>query len=157
MVFQKAQGTDLEAVFQLYKSVIGTPFCVWDDEYPGWQDIDEDYRNDNLFVMKEDDKLLGAISIITNNELDALDFWKEPNAKEFARVVVAPNCQGRGIAAQMVAGVFRELRNRNIPAVHLLVAKANLPAQQLYRKCGFAFLGTCFMFGHDYIGCEIIL
>lgn len=157
MEFQLASENELEAVLQLYHAVIGKPYCVWDENYPGWQDITEDYENGNLFVMKDRDRIVGAISIILHNELDELDFWKEAHALELARVVVSPDYQGQGIAASMVQRIEPVIKSRGYSAIHLLAAEANLPAQAVYRKCGFAFLGKCFMFGHDYIGCEKLL
>lgn len=157
MIFRKANETDLESVLQLYHAVIGMPCCVWDEEYPGWQDLTEDYENGNLYVMEEDGHITGAISIILHNELDNLDFWQEKRALELARVVVHPDCQGKGIADRMVRCIEAVIRDRGFPAIHLLAAEANLPAQAVYRKCGFSFLGKCFMFGHDYIGCEKLL
>lgn len=157
MVFRKAKREDLEKVFQLYRSVVGTPCCVWDDDYPGWIDINEDHENGTLYVMEEDAAILGSISIVVHNELDELTFWKEKEARELARVAVAPGQQGKGIAQRMVLEITSILKAQGVPSIHLLVAKANPPAQSVYRKCGFQFLGSCFMFGHDYIGCEKIL
>lgn len=157
MEFRKVNKDELESVFLLYQSVIGRPYCVWDEDYPGWQDITEDYENGNLYVTTDESRIVGAISIILHNELDDLDFWQESSALELARVVVAPDCQGRGIAARMVQSIAPIIKSRGYSAIHLLAAEANLPAQAVYRKCGFAFLGNCFMFGHPYLGCEKIL
>ena len=157
MIFRKAVEHDLETVFSLYRSVTGRPFCVWDDDYPGWIDINEDFENGTLYVMEEDGAIIGAISIVVHNELDELAFWEQRCARELARVVVAPGQQGKGIAQRMVAEIASILRHQGVGAIHLLVAKDNLPAQSVYRKCGFRFLENCFMFGHDYIGCERIL
>lgn len=157
MIFRKATQPELPAVFSLYQSVVGSPFCVWDEAYPGWEDIREDFDNGTLYVMAEGDELLGAISVIVHNELDQLPFWQQAQARELARVVVAPGHQGQGIAQRMVTEISGVLQAQGIPAIHLLVAHANPPAQQVYRRCGFRFLGSCFMFGHDYYGCEKIL
>ena len=157
MIFRKANEADLEGVYALYRSVIGSRFCVWDDNYPGWIDIHEDDENGTLYVMEEEGAIIGAISIVVHNELDELTFWQRRNARELARVTVAPGQQGKGIARQMVTQTAAILKGQGVEAIHLLVAEANPPAQRVYRKCGFRFLGSCFMFGHDYIGCEKIL
>lgn len=157
MIFRQAEKQDLKAVFELYRCVVGKPFCVWNDEYPGWLDINEDFENGTLYVMSQEDTILGAISIVVHNELDELTFWQQKDARELARVVVAPGQQGKGIAQRMVEEVASILKAQGVGSIHLLVAEANPPAQRVYRKCGFQFLGTCFMFGHDYIGCEKIL
>lgn len=157
MEFRKAEKDDLDQVYKLYKSVVGTPFCVWDEQYPDWYDIHEDDENGTLYVMAEGDTIVGAISIIVHNELDELDFWTIRDAREIARVVVDPKHQGKGIAGKMVEEIADVLRKQGLSAIHLLVAEANPPAQRVYQKAGFQTLGTCFMFGHDYFGCELPL
>ena len=157
MIFRKAEQQNLKAVYNLYASLVGSPFCVWDDQYPGWVDINEDFENGTLYVMAQGNAILGAISIVVHNELDQLPFWTVANAREIARVAVSPQHQGKGIAKKMVEEITGILRCQGVKAIHLLVAEENPPAQRVYCKCGFQFLGTCFMFGHDYIGCEKIL
>ena len=115
MVFRKAKREDLEKVFQLYRSVVGTPCCVWDDDYPGWIDINEDHENGTLYVMEEDAAILGSISIVVHNELDELTFWKEKEARELARVAVAPGQQGKGIAQRMVSEIASILKAQRVP------------------------------------------
>ena len=157
MEFRKARKEELTGIFTLYRSVAGRNFSVWDDDYPGWPEIHEDYENGTLYVMTEGNTIVGAISIVVNNELDALPYWKCKNAREIARVAVAPGQQGKGIGAAMVQQIAALLRGNGTAAIHLLAAEANLPAQAVYRKCGFQFLGKTFMFGHDNLGCELIL
>ena len=77
MIFRKAEKQDLEAVFALYRSVVGTPCCVWNDDYPGWPEIHEDFENGTLYVVSREEAILGAISIVVKNELDELTFWQQ--------------------------------------------------------------------------------
>lgn len=157
MIFRQAQQQDLSQIHALYRSLVGRPYCTWDETYPDWIEINEDYENGGLYVMAEGAEIVGAISIVSKNELDELPFWRSSGAKEIARVAVAPGQQRKGIASQMTAAAIRTLKAQGIPAIHLLVAKGNPPAQQVYRKNGFAFLGECFQFGHDFFACEKIL
>lgn len=157
MEFRKANQNDLCSILQLYHRVVGSPYCVWDENYPTWRDIQEDYENYNLFVMDDNGQIVGAISIVLQNELDELDFWHERHALEIARVVVSPDRQGQGIAEKMVMNIEAEIKSRNYSAIHLLAAKVNLPAQAVYRKCGYHYTGECFLFGHDYYGFEKLL
>ena len=60
MVFRKAKEEEKEDIFLLYRSVVGMPFCVWDD-YPGRDEIEEDMAAGTLFVLEMEGKLLGAI------------------------------------------------------------------------------------------------
>ena len=48
MLFRKAEMSEAETVMGLYKDVIGTPFCTWDESYPGEQEITEDLQEGTL-------------------------------------------------------------------------------------------------------------
>ena len=42
MLFRKACRDDADAVSALYSAVKGTRFCVWNDSYPGEEEIEGD-------------------------------------------------------------------------------------------------------------------
>ena len=142
----------------LYRAVIGTPFCVWDESYPGEEEIQNDLASGTLYVLERDGEVIGAISIVPENETDDLDCWKvKENAREFARVVVRPDCQHQGLSFYLVDGIIQELKKQHAAAIHIAVAKRNIPAQKLYRKMGFDFCGESEIFGSNYYLCEKIL
>lgn len=157
MIFRKAKQQDLDEVYKLYRSLVGSAMCTWDEYYPGWIQINEDFQHGGLYVMEENSTIAGAISLVPENELDALPFWVCSQAREIARVAVAPGLQGKGIAYQMVSALTAQVFQSGVPAIHLLVSVENAPAQRLYRKCGFTFLNRCSMFGLDFFACEKLL
>ncbi len=159
MEFRRAAATELEGILELYRSVIGTEFCTWNEFYPGEEEIGTDYRNNNLFVMVESEQLLGALSVIYENELDELDYWKVRSGavREIARVVVNTRFQGKGIAYEMVRQIEGALKGERCTAIHLLVACKNIPAYKTYMKAGFKVMGECDMYGNHYYACEKLL
>jgi len=158
MIFRKADTRDAKTVLALYRAVIGTPFCVWDESYPGEEEIQNDLASGTLYVLERDGEVIGAISIVPENETDDLDCWKvKENAREFARVVVRPDCQHQGLSFYLVDGIIQELKKQHAAAIHIAVAKRNIPAQKLYRKMGFDFCGESEIFGSNYYLCEKIL
>jgi ribosomal protein S18 acetylase RimI-like enzyme len=56
---------------------------------------------------------------------------------ELLSISVDPEGRGKGIAKQLIDAGFKECRKRKIGSVKVLVASENLPANQLYQKCGF--------------------
>ncbi len=58
---------------------------------------------------------------------------------ELLSIVVSPEGRGKGIAKQLTEAGFEECANRGIDKVKVLVAADNLPANNLYKKCGFEF------------------
>ena len=158
MQFRLAKMEEAAEIAALYHSVNGLPFCTWDETYPGAEEIQGDLATDCLFVLENEGTLVGAISIVPENELDDRECWTvKENASEFARVVIRPSDQGKGLSRCLVEGVIEEMRKRGAKAVHLSVAKQNIPAQKLYRREGFEFVGEADMYGHSYFLCEKLL
>lgn len=154
--FSEACVGEADQVLALYQSVTGGDFCIWNEYYPGMQQIREDYESANLFVLRNSADIIGAISIVPENELDDLELWKIKDGKiaEIARVAVAPEHQGKGLALKMAAEIEKVLEDRGYHAVHLLAALSNIPACHTYRKAGYQLLGECDMFGHRFCAFE---
>ena len=51
MLFRKAETREAEAIRALYQAVIGTPFCTWDESYPGETEIAGDLSAGTLYVL----------------------------------------------------------------------------------------------------------
>ena len=117
-VFDQAGTEDREQVLSLYHSVIGSEYCTWNANYPSMYEIQADIENADLFVFRDGVKIIGAISIVPENELDALEIWRNKDGKlaEIARVAVAPNYQGKGLALIMVRGDGRRSLDKEITA-----------------------------------------
>lgn len=159
MTFRKAGEHELAAVMLLYKSVIGTVGCTWSEQYPSEKELRDDYTADCLFVLDVHNIILGAVSVVPENELDDQETWtvNDGTQREIARVVVTPACQGCGYARRMLTQLFEQLKAAGCHSVHILVAKINKPAIRLYRSMGFSFLGECFLYEYHFFTCEKIL
>ena len=158
MKLRKANENDFLSVLSLYKSAIGTEGCVWDENYPSESEINADIAAGTLYVYTDGEEIVGAVSVLPENELDGLPEWKVTSGHcEIARVVISRGRRGEGLAGGMLTELTELLRGQGVKAVHLLAAKNNPPALALYRRLGFAFYGEVFMFGHDYLMAELLL
>jgi len=156
--FRKAKEDEKETILCLYRSVMNTQFCTWTDDYPSMDEINWDLSAGNLFVLTNSEAIVGAVSIVPENELNDLPFWQEnTSVGEIARICLSPAFQGKGISAVLLEMIEDELIRRGIHAVHLLVAKKNIPAYRTYLKAGFSVRGECAMFGNDFYACEKVL
>ena len=101
--------------------MIGSEFCTWNEFYPGREEIEADMSCGNLYVLTEEEKTRGTAGLTVKiglserrpsfreNELDDLEFWSRPEtagnreekACEIARIVVAPEYQGKGLAKKI--------------------------------------------------------
>ena len=158
MELLNAKFDDLKEVELLYKSVVGTRYCVWNEEYPTIFEIENDFSHNNLFVLKEKNKVIGAVSVNFENEMDdVLCFSGTDNPCEIARVVVKPTYQGKNIGYFMIKSLLEKLKTLDYSVVRLAVEVNHVPAIKLYEKCGFKKVGTHYMYEHHYYLYEYIL
>ena len=150
-VIVPAAEKDREELLALYRAQIGREFCPWDDEYPGEESIDWDLSRNALFVMKAKGKILAAISIEEDEEVDAFSFWDrglEPSG-ELARLAVQPQEQNQGIAKIVLQFGLDELKRRGFRGVRLMVNKTNPKAIRAYAPFGFRVAGECHIYDQD--------
>ena len=159
MLLMQADVSELKSVEKLYKSVRGQKGCVWNEEYPTFADIENDFKAGCLYVFARGGEIIGAASVVPENELDDLDCFsvKDGTHLEIARVVIARQYQGNGYSENMLAQLFAVLYDKGCRSVHLLVIRDNHAAIKTYRKLDFSFLGECSRYGHDYFICEKLL
>ena len=150
VTFRMARHCDAEQVLSLYQRARTGEFCTWNEYYPGITEVEEDLKTENLYVMTQDESIIGAISVVPENELDCFGCWSCREGKEIARVVIDHAYQGRGLALDMVQHVEAILRGKGCKAIHLSVVKTNIPARKTYIKAGFVAVGEADMYGNSY-------
>ena len=155
--FRMARSGDAAQVLSLYHKAKTGAFCVWDDAYPTMTEIRQDLDAKTLYVLTQEDRVIGAISVVPENELDELDCWTKKDGKEIARVVIDTDFQGQGLAFEMVENIQSVLEKTGQSAIHLAVAEANIPAYRTYQRAGFSKVGEADLFGHHYTLMEMIL
>lgn len=154
-VLAPAKKEDLRQILQLYRSVLGQPGCHWTIAYPNEATLCEDFRSGGLYVLRKGKAIIGAGSIVAQNELDDLKCWSYPqNAREIARIVIAPKYQGKGYGKYLINQLCVILDRSGIHAVHLLVSVQNNHAKNLYREAGFFSRGPVHRYDHDYYAFE---
>ena len=141
MKFDRVRKEEADTVLKLYRSLLGTPYCVWTEDYPTEKEVEFDFSRDALFCMRDDDgNIIGVISIDDDPNVECLTCWSKtmvPSA-EVSRVGVYQEFQNQGIARKLLVGV------------HLLVAKDNVKALRSYDKLNFESVGECELWGHMY-------
>ena len=148
--FRMATQDDAAQVLSLYESAKSGALCVWNESYPSMTEIAHDLETGNLYVMTDGGNIIGAISVVPENELDGFDCWSCKGGKEIARVVIDKAYQGHGLSFEMVQNIVTILRKNGCKAIHLSVVKSNIPAYKTYIKAGFAVVGEAQMYGNDY-------
>lgn len=159
-MIRKAEKTDREKILELYEGVKDSPFCTWNEYYPGEEDIDIDLGNSALFVMEEDGEIIGALSLVTADDADELDIWDVTKGKktgELERICVSYSFSGKGLAGELVSYGESVLREKGCEGIRLLCAKINIPAYRTYYKAGYTVSGECGLYGNEYLAMEKLL
>lgn len=153
---RSAKVIDLGTIQAFYQSVIGQQGCAWNEKYPATEDIMNDYNCGCLYVLQQNKNVIGAVSVVPENELDDLDCWKikDGTHKEIARVVISRRNQGKGYSKEMLRQLFSKLSAHGCKSIHLLVSKDNEAAIKTYKALGFDFIDECYRYEHNYYVCE---
>ena len=144
-VIEKATAKDKDEILKLYKSQLGRKYCPWNDDYPSMETIDFDLSRDALLVMREEGKIIAAISVDDDEEVNNLECWTselQPGG-ELSRLAVSPDCQSKGLAKEMIETGLEELRDRSYKSLHFLVNRHNLKALKCYSAFPFNKVGEC--------------
>ena len=150
-----AKKEDLTEILKMYRSVIGKNGCNWSISYPNEATLHEDFSTGNLYVLWRGSKMIGAGSVVPNNELDDLDCWQyNKNAREIARIVIKPEYQSKGFGKHLVKKLCYKLNENGYNAVHLLASTENPHALNLYRETKFYCKGECQRYDHTYYAFE---
>lgn len=151
--FELATKNDREQILALYEMQKGREFCAWDEDYPSNETIDFDLSRDALFIIKEDNKVIAAISLEVDEAVDSLECWNKDlfPGGELARVAVNPSMQGKGIARKLMQRGMDELKARGYKSIHFLVNKYNVKAIRCYSVFDFNVVGECFMYDQDFL------
>ncbi len=158
-IIELANETEKDEILGLYKAQLGREFCPWNEYYPSMDEINFDLSRDSLFVMKEDDKIIAAISIDEDESVEELPYWNSSLAPgaELSRLAVSPDCQGNGIAKEMIVHGMEELKNRGFKSLHFLVNRNNVKALKCYAAFGFNKVGECELYDQPMLCYEIEL
>jgi len=160
--FERAAPADAEAVWALFQEAKRTGrengTTDWDDGYPTREIVEEDIACGALWALREDGRLIAAISLIREDFEDDLDVgWTDAPSCILARLCVDPALQGRGIGADMMLRITREARRQGFRATRHLAALKNPAALHLYRKLGYRELGRVVCFDIDFVAFERLI
>lgn len=149
--FERAKAQDAQEIAALYRSLIHAPHSTWSEDYPTIEDVRQDLAGSGILLAREaGGRIVAAISICEEEELEGIAPWYADVTKfvSFARLGVAMDYQGQGLARQMLTRAMEIAKAQGYEAVRFLVAKSNPIAQRSYAKLGFDVCGEHEMWGY---------
>ena len=154
---ERAMPGDADEVYALYHSLLEAPYSTWSEDYPTRDDVTEDVSHGWTLVMRTDaGRISAAIALVPGEqepEFEEFAPWY-PDVKRWAcpaRLGVALDQQGKGLARRMLSAAMDYARAEGYDGVRFLVAKSNPVAQRSYAKLQFDVCGECEMWGENWL------
>lgn len=152
MKIRKAKIEEAEEILKIYKSLIGYEGCLWDEYYPNIEIVNNDIKNETLYVALIDDEIVGTAQSGIDEELFNMEFFtkEKKNPRDLSRVAVKKEYQKQGIARKIIAYIEDELRKDGVDYMYLTVGKTNIKAYNLYKSIGYETKGEMVKFDIDW-------
>lgn len=153
MECKKADSTDVEEISKLYDDVCG--YLSEHENYPGWkkgiyptgEDADAGIKESSLYVAKDHNRIVGTMILRHKPEEGYKNVkWLTDDNYEKIYVVytlaVHPDFFGMGIGEKLLGFAEELAKKEGCVSLRLDVVKGNIPAENLYKKCGYQYMGT---------------
>ncbi len=157
MNFEFASMEDYDEIQGLYwdlidKSSKEESFPDWKKgEHPSGEFLTQSIEQKTLVLLREQGMIMACAIVNTDsNEEYKRVPWKVSEAECKVWIIhalaVRYECQGKGLATQLVEEIISYGRRNGIRAIHLDVIDKNTRADKLYQKAGFCYVSTEMIF-----------
>ncbi|MCI6290212.1 MAG: GNAT family N-acetyltransferase, partial [Clostridiales bacterium] len=119
-----ASPQDADAIWALYRSLLGSPYGTWDEDYPTREIVEEDLANNDVLLLRLPEGGIGAAIVVEKSEEFEADVPWYPDVTRWCalgRLGVAHGLQGRGIARRMLTEAMARAKAEGYEAVRFLV------------------------------------
>ena len=119
----------------------------WNEHYPSKIVFESDINRNELFVLEENSKIVGTITISTFMDKEYKDVhWLTPSKNNIYihRLSVHPNYQGKGYAQKMMAFAENYAVENKFISVRLDTFSQNNRNQKFYETRGYKKLGNIY-------------
>jgi GNAT superfamily N-acetyltransferase len=147
-MIKKLSTDHLSDAFSIIESVIAKmtneQIFQWDEQYPTLQIIEKDIDEGQAFGFFHLDELRGYIVLNDeySPEYNSLE-WNDKNGTSLIvhRLSIKADCQGQGIAKQLMIFAEEYAKKNNYSSIKLDAFLLNKAALQLYEKLGYTKVG----------------
>ena len=160
MKINRATTENYESIIVFYDDVTDrTPdmerFARWQKgKHPTHDGIRAYIEEGSMYLYKENDTIVGAMAVTMYQGTDyhAIEWSRQVQDNEVAVIhilAVSPDCQGKGIGAEMVREAIRRAQKSGMKAVRLDALASNTPAHRLYKSLGFEYRGQQHLYAEN--------
>ena len=162
-MIRPATAADLNAIADIYDAIltreesVGPVYTNWQrGKYPTIDTARQVLEAGTLYVAEEDGEVYGCVNLNGEQlaEYAALN-WSVPADPEDVMVIhtlcISPRWAGRGKAREFVAFCEEEGRRQGKTVMRLDTYEGNYPANAMYPKLGYTFVGGTEFFFQGFI------
>lgn len=138
---------DLDEIDQLAVNVIEHMSLAnipqWNLEYPRKKHYYKDVLQDALYVYREKDVILGAITVLEENDppYQTINGWIKEKSMVIHRVIVLPSAQNKGIAQKLFDYAFQLAINGGYESIKIDTHLENYKMRNFLTKNNFKEIG----------------
>ena len=137
-----AELKDLQDIKDVYSKIVdnmnSNGIHIWNEYYPN-EVFEDDIKEKNLYLLKDNNIILGAFVICEHNDIESDVKWTDKESKAFLlnRVGVNVDYMRQGIGQKLINEAARVSKEKGANFLRLLVCEENIPAIKFYEKYGF--------------------
>lgn len=126
----------------------------WSAIYPDYPDFEKDLSRDALYVVEMDQKVVGSISVLPENDpYYRLLAWKGYHALVVHRLMVLPEFRRHKLGTLLFNFAINKAKNEGYDSIKVDTHPDNIRMQNLIHSVGFKEIG--YMPGFNRIGYEL--
>ena len=143
-MIREAKPEDIKAILSITKAcskdLISKGIFQWNEHYPNKEAFDNDLKNSWLYVILENHKTIGSISITPDmdEEYNSINWLSKTNNNLYIhRLAVDPTRQGKGYAQQLMDYAENYARENRYESIRLDTFSKNIRNQKFYEQRGY--------------------
>lgn len=148
---EKGNLSNIDEIFQLYQDAKEEldkhGIFQWTKNYPTRSIVEADLRNKVLFVLKNNEEIIGAITISEDQEAEYKNInWKFNETKVLVihRLVIAPQFQRNGYAKKLMDFAENLAKENNYTSIKLDAYSKNENVVRFYEKRKYCIRGEIY-------------
>lgn len=150
-MIRKATPADITSILLLTKAcakfMISNGIYQWNEHYPSAAAFENDIERDELYVLIQENKIIGTIVISTfmDDEYQSIT-WLRPNHKNLYihRLAVHPEYQGQGFAQKLMGFAENYGQSNGYNSIRLDTFSQNHRNRTFYEQRGYIRLGSIY-------------
>jgi len=150
-MIRKAKAKDLERIVAITracaKHMISQNIFQWNEYYPNKEIFEEDVKNETLYVIEADSKVVGCICIsdVIDDVYKKVKWLTSTNKNVYLhRLAVHPDFQGQGLALKLMNFAEQLTFKKGYKSIRLDTFSGNAKNNKFYKLQGYKKLEKIF-------------